>query len=285
MRKNNHYLIPTLLLTALAGAGLVHVREAAAAPAQNAQSTPAVAPPAPAGNSEAKSNEAKSNKADVDEQIFTDFKVWSKSYAKALGPAEKTALEAEGLALAVRRSEAMLRLIAFDPKRALLLAAPPRARQELPTAIAAHVEVHLSGRGEFAVIVIDDIDPQTKLWKSRVKRSIVLGGKSYHASVYGRRLGVTTKKRMAAHGIVLGRYMAIHESPVRRLAPDAAIPPEMPIGNPDKLCPICGADAARGLAVDVGGVLYYLDTEEDIKKFAARIEAQEDIIDPDATGL
>jgi len=222
--------------------------------------------------------------AEVDEKAFVEFQEWLKNYEAAATPAEKSALEARGLELAKARREVMFQFIVFDPQRALEYAIPLQTRLLLPAAIVAELEVPLSGRSEFAVLAAMYTDKETGKTQTRIRRSVVLAGTAYHASVYGARLGVTSKNRIAWHGIALKDYIALDESPFRRIEEGEILAPDAEIGN-EKQCPVCEEDAAKGIAVDVGGVIYFFDTEEHLKKMEAKVKKREGVIDPDVNGL
>lgn len=215
---------------------------------------------------------------------FADFNIWAQKYNTAPA-ATRTAMLAEGISLAKIRREALRALISTDPKRALEFATPVRLRAMLPPEIMTLLEERISTRGEYAVLIASTIDAQIGERQANLSRMVNVGGLAYRASVYGRRLGTTTKTQMAFHGIALDRVLAVHESPVRLLELGERLPIDAPLGREGKRCPICRADSADGIVADVGGVFYFFDSDKDIQTFRARIETQEDILDPKANGL
>lgn len=214
------------------------------------------------------------------------FHDWARKYFEAARNADVIgALESEGVELAQARRDEMARLIIQEPQQALALVVPRAARAKLPAKVVEKLEQLISARGEYAVLVVDSRDAQTGFVRSRVDRMVVLNSIVYQAHVFGRREGITSKNEMAIHGIVIGRHIAIAPDPVRVVQAGETLDARAVIGNLDKLCPICGRDASRGVVGDAGGVFYYFDDGEDLKRFAARIEAQEALIDPTASGL
>ena len=212
---------------------------------------------------------------------FADFTAWVQKYRESKSPADKTALEAPGVALAQKRRAALARLIDTDPRRALELALPEPARAAVPPSVARYLEERVSGRGEFQVLAIDRIDPDTGAMVGEIERSVQIGDKNYRARVYGRRATLTSKNNIPLHGIVLDRTMAVHESPVRVLDDGETPDPKAPLAPLGKKCPVCGMDAAQGVVADIGGVIFYFDTQEDLEKHRAGMEQREDVIGPD----
>ena len=221
---------------------------------------------------------------DIDPQVFVDFREWTETYLAAETIEDKTALAARGVELARARRAGMFQYIVFDPQRAFKVAVPMHVKQQLPAVVVDELEKRLSSRSEYNVLAALYEDKETRKFSTRIRRSVVLNGKAYHASVYDRRLGVTTKKQMAWHGIALDDYIALFKSPVRSIELDETIDREAEIGN-KRLCPVCGKDAANGVAADIGGVIYYFDVKEHLAELRSNIEKQEDIIGPDVDGL
>ena len=233
---------------------------------------PIIAPVAPA-------NEIKEIEEDP---IFAEFLTWAQNYARA-APTQKSALETQGVELATRRRKILQDLIVFQPQRALKLAISPTARGKMPANVVVLLEKFVSERGEYLVMIRDTFGTQGV--KSRVQRTIVLDGQVFFVSAYGRRAGVPSKKLLAVHGIAIDRYLAVYAAPVRALEAGETIPEGAKIGNPNKICPISGKDATKGVIGDVGGVFFYFLSAKELEEFATKIERQEDIPDPDATGL
>jgi hypothetical protein len=230
------------------------------------------------------------------EKILADFTAWSQKYvaASASGASavpgarttaqDRAALEPAGVALAAQRRQVLAWLIEADPARALDQAVPLQVRRELPLAVTQYLEERVSGCGSFMVLSIDRRDPQTGALTGRIERSVRIGGKTYRAGVYGRRLGMTSKQSIPLHGIAIGRVMAVHESPVRELEAGESPDPKAPSGLATKQCPLCGADASAGIAADIGGALYYFDTQAHLKEYTDKVKEQEAIVGPSTNG-
>jgi hypothetical protein len=213
------------------------------------------------------------------EAHFTRFNEWAEKYRAATTEA-KTALLPLGIELASARLATMKTLIPTNPQAALQRAVSWKVRQVLPPSIIELLEKRVSGRGEFMVLIIDQIDPQTGQMRGKIQRLVTLGIKTYHAHVYGRRAGVTSKRSLPLHGIAIELDLAVHESPIRLLE-EGEVPDEaLPVANPDKRCPITGKDATQGVIADVGGTIYYFAREADLQSWTRRIEEQENIIGP-----
>ena len=82
--------------------------------------------------------------------IFGRFNEWSRRYLQA-DPATRTALRAEGLALAAERRTALKALIQSDPEQALLVAVKESVVSGLPREVAELLEQHIHqvGKWEF----------------------------------------------------------------------------------------------------------------------------------------
>ena len=187
--------------------------------------------------------------------VFAEFVAWTERFLKAADPAARAALEKEGDALAAKRRVVMTNLMQSVPKQALELAVPNSLRRQLPASVAQHLEQRVSGRGDLMVLVMDDFDRG----KSETHRTVMLGGQTYRAFVYGRRADQTSLQNIPLHGIVLGDLMAVHESSFRMLEPGESVGPQTAVGNPDMRCPLCGQAASKDVAAEAAGKIYYFD--------------------------
>jgi hypothetical protein len=217
--------------------------------------------------------------ADI-EADFSRFEEWIGKYTVGT-PDAKTALLPAGIELAKARRTTLQKLIVSNPQAALQRAVSWKTRQLLPSSIVELLEERISGRGEFMVLIVDQVDPQTGRMRGKLLRLVTLGLKTYHAYVYGRRAGVTTKRSLPLHGIAIELNLAIHESPLRILEDGETPDPAFPVANPDKRCPITGEDASQGVIADVGGKIYYFARDADLQSWVKRIEEQENVIGPD----
>src|SRR5438445_2700226 len=156
-----------------------------------------------------------------EDSAFSRFGFWSQRYSAAPTAADKALLEAEGVALAKARREALTILIKSNPKRALGLAVPWKIRNALPAPIATQLEEQVSGRGRFKVFAADAWPGQT-VGKLVITRQVLIKGKLYDAYVYGRRLHQVTTPNSALFGIAIDTDLAVHENPVRVLEREEA---------------------------------------------------------------
>src|SRR5438309_2794670 len=156
-----------------------------------------------------------------EDSAFSGFGFWSQRYLAAPTAADKALLEAEGVALAKARREALSILIKSNPKRALGLAVPWKIRNALPGPIATQLEEQVSGRGRFKVFAADAWPGQT-VGKLGITRQVLIKGKLYDAYVYGRRLHQVTTPNTALFGIAIDTDLAVHENPVRVLEREEA---------------------------------------------------------------
>ena len=183
---------------------------------------------------------------------FEEFAYWAGRFTNG-----STSLE-EGERLALKRREKMLDLIQTDPAKALANAAPFAWRQQLPLRITALFEEQLDGRGDFNVAVGTDFARGT----SSVLRNVQLGGKTYQAFVYGRRLAQPCKRGIPLHGIAITGKMAVHVDPLRKVGPDEAAALSTQHGFPiDEICGVSGQAASSRhqpvYAESGGGILCF----------------------------
>lgn len=174
-----------------------------------------------------------------------------------------------GLELAQLRRPVMARLIEEDPRSAVERAVPARVRKQMPEEIQREVEQEVSGHGDYLVLVYDEMNPQTgEFVRARIERKVVLGGKTYRAQVYGRKLGMTTKLNIPLRGVVLGDVIALAESPVRVL------------GDEER----GAASVGQGIDAEVGGRVLHFETREQLERFEEELKKRELTIGPGVSG-
>ena len=160
---------------------------------------------------------------------------------------------AQGETLAWKRREVMLQLIEADPQKALALAIPYPWRSSLPANVTRHFEQWVDGRGALDVFVATDFAQG----KTRVHREVQIGGRSYQAFTYGRRVTQTSQTQIPLHGIALAGKLALHTDPVRVLDSAEADALIRERGQPaDKICGVSGESAEsrrEPVAADIGG--------------------------------
>jgi len=163
-----------------------------------------------------------------------EFAAWAGGFTNGLSNLD------EGKRLALKRRAKMLNLIQTDPARALAQAAPFAWRQKLPPQVTALFEEQLDGRGDFNVAVGTDFAQGT----TTVIRNVQLGGKTYQAFVYGRRLAQPCKTGIPLHGIAISGQMAVQAEPLRKIGLDEASALSTQHRYPvDEICSVSGQSA------------------------------------------
>jgi hypothetical protein len=162
------------------------------------------------------------------------FDEWVQRYRSAGSPAERAALEAEGIELAQARLTVMADLVQTYPERAFEHTASYETRKSLPASILEQMETPINRRGDLAVIaVIGGADQPTQM--PPVMRTVTVEGQEYQAFTYGAGQRFMTKSDIPIYGLAvpndaasvpfitpLGRpkqLMALSESPARLLDP------------------------------------------------------------------
>ncbi|HYG82745.1 MAG TPA: hypothetical protein VD861_20280 [Pyrinomonadaceae bacterium] len=198
--------------------------------------------------------------------VLEEFKQWAEQFK--LG-GTTAASEETGRELARQRREVMARLIEEDPRSAVEMAVPARVRGKLPESIRREVEQEVSGYGDYLVLVYDELDPQTgEFVRARTERKVVLNGKTYRASVYGRKTGMTTKLNIPLRGVVMGDAIALAESPVRILADEER----------------SATSVGQGIDAEVGGRVLHFETREELDRFEEELRKNEMTINPGRSG-
>ncbi|HXJ58515.1 MAG TPA: Ig-like domain-containing protein [Verrucomicrobiae bacterium] len=173
---------------------------------------------------------------DNPDSAFTRFANWLKRYLTAK-PAERAALESEGIQLARERREALRQLIQSDPARALTLTVSAGARRNLPESITSLLEERVSGRGALDVFAAL-AEPGKEAEVRPTFRVATINGREYDAYVYGRRLGEPTRRNISLNGIAIDQTFAANESPLRIL--DAEETAALRAGPSEPVCAISG---------------------------------------------
>ena len=152
--------------------------------------------------------EGTTEKTDV--QAIVQFSNWATVFLAA-DPQTKAQrnLLSQGESLARNRRRAMKELIRTDPRQALALAVAVPTRRQLPEAISQQLEERVSGQGFFKVLVADDLDSKT----CEVQRQAGVGGKTYQACVYGRRVRDTSQSNVPLQGIAVDSVLAVEDKP------------------------------------------------------------------------
>lgn len=205
------------------------------------------------------------------EPQFAEFKQWTQRWQEAA--VKDSALESEGVKLALARRKAMADLISGMPDRALELSVPNSIAKDLPAAVREQLETRINARGDFSVIAGMPL-PGMEDRIASMARFAEIGGKKYHAFVGKEASQFVTKKNVAINGIALPasaatnppdeslvtaeNLLAVSASPVRLLdteeiegaLADAPVPPSCPTSGD----PITIHDEPEGL--EIGGETY-----------------------------
>src|SRR3989442_1797438 len=120
------------------------------------------------------------------ELVFERFQAWADKYLAA-SDAGKTSLEAEGVALADGRLNALADLIQTDPERALKLAVAAPVRRSLPASVQALLEDPVHTRADYQVICVLPI-PGSKGDSPPILRFANINGEEHQIFTYGRAL-------------------------------------------------------------------------------------------------
>src|ERR1700690_4113744 len=159
--------------------------------------------------------------------VLAAFQSWASRYEIAATAGAKAGLISEGVVLAKQRRALLADLVKSNPQKALALAVPAALRSGWPQEISDELESRVSGIGDFSVLGVLAATNGPAL--EPIQRFVHLGGHTYHASVYGRRLGETTKFGIPLNGIVVDGVMAVHESALRELEADETPGPTSPV--------------------------------------------------------
>lgn len=196
--------------------------------------------------------------------VLGEFKDWLEQYSIA---GSASASEQKGQELARQRRAVMAQLVQDDPASAIEQAVPAQLRRKLPAQIQQDVEEQISSYGDYLVMVFDGVDPATgELKHGRTERKVVIEGKMYQASVYGHKLGMTTKMNIPLRGLKMNGVVALAESPVRILKVEAG----------ETLSSTPGIDA------EVGGRTLHFESQEQLDRYEERLKKKEMTIGPES---
>lgn len=193
----------------------------------------------------------------ISEPEFARFAEWANEYRGA-DAGQKTSLEQEGIRLARERREALRSLISSDPARALALAVPEGVRRSLSESVTSLLEERVSGRGSLDVFGAL-AKPGRENEVTPTFHTATIDGRSYQAFVYGRRLGVPTRRNIPLNGVAVDNLFAVNENPLRILEPEEAAA-RLPAAS-DAVCAVSGNPSTINqtpVAADAGGETYVL---------------------------
>lgn len=191
------------------------------------------------------------------------------------------AMVAEGQRLAEARRPIMLRLMRENSERALNRSLRFCEWAALPATIQALVEEPFSERGDLDVI--PDCRPLNQRKARWQTHRVAMRGTSFDAFVYGRRSRMTSKLGVPLQGILLGRQVALWESPALPLgAEDLAVALQrFPEGNARGQSWLTGGAAGDDAkAALIGGRVYSFATPEEISQVAQIMTEAEQQLGP-----
>ncbi|HEY3323061.1 MAG TPA: PKD domain-containing protein [Planctomycetota bacterium] len=149
------------------------------------------------------------------------FADWTEKYLNA--PEELRApLLGEGQKLAATRREAMARLIKSDPAAALKLAASACWRRELPPQIAEQFEEPISGLGTLGTFITCENggcqheEHDHHAGEPSTTRTAIIGGKTYHAFVFGNRQNQWRSEETPLQGVAVDHCLALEQATAER---------------------------------------------------------------------
>lgn len=203
--------------------------------------------------------------------VYSQFHDWAEQYVAATDSSSDTVAIATGRRLAEQRRVALADLIKSNPAAAIANAVPVRIARKLPSEIVAQLETRVSGIGDFSVLASFGNTANPTL---SVTRFVRLGNVHFHAYVYGRRLGETTKRGIPLHGIVVDGALALHESAIRQLEGDENAVTSSPGSSYSQ------GNSTGDVLAEVGGITYRLKSSDEMSDVEARIDAGEATLGP-----
>ncbi len=200
-----------------------------------------------------------------------EFAEWrAKSRTREPGPAEMEA----GLRLAAARKAQMLEWMASDPARALDEAISRSEYAALPEALKPYFERPFNEVASLRVMPVCAPGPERE-----PVRTLLAGGKTYRASVTGRRKTQGSKEDTPLAGITLDGRAVLREHAFEKLGPDdLKVLGSLPSGqaDPDRDY-ASGAKLGSGqVTAMAGGKLYHFASGEALDAFNVRLSALDD---------
>ena len=141
----------------------------------------------------------------------------SRSAAAVLGGNDLAA----GVCLARTRRDALLRLMATDPAHVIAAGVPAAVRARLPADVLAELETPFSAVGDYTEYGVLRALGGPAVVPTR--QEVRFDGHVYPVRVYGRRVGLTTKRNIFLHGVLIGNEALLDENVLRVLPADEAV--------------------------------------------------------------
>ncbi|RYD20562.1 MAG: PKD domain-containing protein, partial [Verrucomicrobiaceae bacterium] len=209
-------------------------------------------------------------------ETLAGFAQWLESYSAA-SASERTALAAEGLALARERRVEMESLIRNDPRRALAEAVTLDVWQSLPAELRAEVEEPFSAMARYQVLPVCGSNPTGAKRPDAVRLTRIGSQPPLDTHVFGKRLGITSKEKAPVQGIRLGGLAALHEGTFRKLSAEETrtATPTYPLANPHADRDFATGEALGDTPVTAlaGGKVFLFANDGNFESFADAVDA------------
>ncbi|HYE05982.1 MAG TPA: hypothetical protein VEL07_10745, partial [Planctomycetota bacterium] len=180
--------------------------------------------------------------------------------------------------LAQARRRVLARLVRDDPRSALAHAIPRGRRAAIAPAVDGLLEEEISAEGTYSVIATNTGEPGRR----SVRRTAVIGGRTYEVSTFERGLAQGSSERRSLHGIAIDGVLALSPDRLRHLRPDETPSPDKRLAEP--ACPVSGklaganqesADGDDDILVESGDTVYPLCSALHAEDLEARLADQE----------
>ncbi len=137
--------------------------------------------------------------ASPSEAPFAAFAGWARRF-QDVAPAGRSALESEGVTLALARLTALANLIQANPERALALAVPASLRAILPESIRSVSEESINARGGYDLICVTPLPGADPLPMVRAAR---IAEQTHQVFTFGAALDYVTRQDVPLNGIAV----------------------------------------------------------------------------------
>jgi len=201
---------------------------------------------------------------------FQNFDAWLARH-RAAGGASAAGISGvpsaggeDGVALARERRRALVQLARTDPRQALARAMRPTVIKSLPVAVQQQSEQYMDVCGTgLDVSIGDDFSAADAPPVSRVTRTVTIGGRTYEARTFGRRLATTTKA-IHANGILVDGVFVLNDTPLRRMDAEEA-------ADDATVQKRCGVPGPTCIAAKVGAQTLIFASEAALQKHEAAL--------------
>jgi hypothetical protein len=204
------------------------------------------------------------------------FQNWTDRYLVATSPNSKQGLLAEGIGLTRGRRAFFNELIRTNPAEALALTVPVSVLKQLPGQITNALENRVSGIGDYTIVAA--LSAKGGPAVEPVRRFVRINGRTYEASVYGRRLGGTTKFGIPLSGVAVGDRIALDENVLREF--EAGEVPDPAKRQFDLRTPSEKISSSPGVLAEMGGDVYRFGSQERLRAAEAHLEKLESALGP-----